>query len=59
MTDHANNTKLIEITRLLGMEANYRSGMYTLRHNGQYIGQMSADAWLDHFRNCAAKSGRC
>lgn len=55
MSDHANNAKLVEITRLLGIEANYRSGMYWLRYNGEFLGQMSAEAWLDHLRHCAGK----
>jgi hypothetical protein len=58
MTSHEANAKIVEIARLMGFEANYRSGLYTLRHNGEYLGQMSAEAWLDHFRHCARKAGR-
>ncbi|MGJ5032414.1 hypothetical protein ACQR1I_36635 [Bradyrhizobium sp. HKCCYLS2038] len=52
MNAHEANSKVVEIAKALGMEANYRSGMYTLRLNGQYVGQMSAEAWLDHLRHC-------
>lgn len=55
---HEDNTKVVEITRLLGIEATYFCGMYTLRLNGECLGRMSAEAWLDHFRHCAAKAGR-
>lgn len=45
------NGKLITACKLLGLEATYFAGMYTLRHKGEYIGQMTAEAWLDHMRD--------
>lgn len=58
MSKNEANAKFIEVAKLLGMEASYFSGLYTVRLNGQYIGQMSAEAWLDHLRNCMAVAKR-
>ncbi len=55
---NAPNAKFIEIAKLLGLEATYLSGMYRVKHNGQFIGQMSAEAWLDHIRHCMSKANR-
>lgn len=54
-----NNARFIEIVKLLGLEATYFAGMYTVRtEKGEYIGQMTAEAWLDHLRNCMIKANR-
>jgi hypothetical protein len=52
------NSKFIEVAKLLGLESTYFSGMYRVRLDGQYLGNMSAEAWLDHLRNCMAKVQR-
>lgn len=54
----SDNVKLIEACKLLGLEATYFSGMYTLRHKGEYIGQMTAEAWLDHMRDALISTKR-
>lgn len=56
---HASNTKFQEIAKLLGLETSYFSGMYRVRINGQFAGQMTAEAWLDHLRICMVASKRC
>lgn len=53
------NAKFIEVVKLLGLEATYFTGMYTVRLNGKIIGHMTAEAWIDHLRNCMINSGRC
>lgn len=52
------NTKFVEVAKLLGLETSYFSGMHRVRINGEHVGQMSADAWLDHLRRCMAKTNR-
>lgn len=58
MTEIEANKKFVEVAKLLGMETDYFSGMHRVRLNGQWIGQMSAEAWMDHIKNCVAKSCR-
>lgn len=56
---HSDNDKFVECAKLLGLETEYFSGMFKVRINGKFAGQMSAEAWLDHLRNCMEKSNRC
>jgi hypothetical protein len=58
MTRNEANAKFIEVAKLLGLETDYFSGVHRVRIGGQYIGQMSAEAWLDHLRDCMVKSKR-
>lgn len=53
------NSKFIKCAKLLGLETEYFSGMFKVRINGEFIGQMSSEAWLDHLRNCMIKAKRC
>lgn len=52
------NKKFLEVAKLLGFTTVYFSGMFRVRFNGEYIGEMSAEAWLDHLKNCMLKSQR-
>ena len=52
------NAKFSEIAKLLGLETSYFSGMWRVRIGGQHVGQMSAEAWIDHLQHCMAKAQR-
>jgi hypothetical protein len=58
MTKMEANTRFSEVAKLLGLETSYFSGTWRVRINGQHVGQMSAEAWLDHLRNCMEKASR-
>lgn len=53
------NRKFLEVAKLLGFTTDYFSGIHRVRLNGEYIGQMSAEAWLNHISLCMVKSQRC
>ncbi len=55
---NVHNQKFIEAAKLLGLQTEYFSGMFRVRLNGEFIGQMSAEAWLDHLRDCMVKAQR-
>ena len=55
----ADNAKFLEAATLLGFQVEYFSGMFRVRHNGEYIGTMDAASWLDHLRNAMINSKRC
>lgn len=51
------NAKLIEACKLLGFEATYLCGLYTIRNqDGKFIGKMTASDWLFHFRDAIAQT---
>lgn len=52
------NAKFIEAAKLLGMEASYFCGLYTLRLDGKLLGQDTAAGWLKCFRDSAGQAKR-
>lgn len=52
------NARFVAAANILGLETSYFSGTYRVKLNGQYLGQKTAEEWIDHLRNLVAKSGR-
>lgn len=52
------NAKFVEAAKLLGLEATYFSGSYTVKLNGKYLGQDTAAGWLNAFRDAMTHSRR-
>lgn len=52
------NVKFIEASKLLGLEASYFAGSYTVRLNGKSLGQNTASGWLNAFRDAMSQSKR-
>lgn len=52
------NARFVAAANILGLETCYFSGTYRVKLNGQYLGQKTAEEWIDHLRNLVAKSGR-
>lgn len=45
------NAKFIAAAKLMGMEATYFCGRYTLKLDGKFLGQDTAAGWLKAFRD--------
>ena len=52
----ADNFQFIEAIKLLGLEATYFCGEYTVKNNGKFIGKMTAEHWLAHFKEAIAQN---
>lgn len=52
------NAKFIEAAKLLGLEATYFSGSYTVKLDGKFLGQDTASGWLNTFRDAMTQAKR-